>query len=260
MTPAEQFRAGTLDVGLLVLRVGALAILGFLFAWRFPNSTVAAISGHAFRVVVVVVLGAFSALGLAARPAAALTAAAMAWSLAEGLRHGQQFLEEPVRALMLVIIYSALACTGGGRWSLDLPNGRLPPPTSRNLDAGLLLLRLGSGLSLFVFFGITKIGWVLVQLHGPQPWSQWDFAKLIAVVGFPAPLLLSLCAVANETVISLLVAAGVITRLAAAVGAIGMSGAMYTSMRLQEEPLRAATYLVAFAGLALTGGGRRGIK
>ena len=263
MTHLEQVRARALDAGLLVLRLGGLTILALLFAWgRFPDSAVAGISDHSSRVAVVAVLGVLTALGLVVRPSAIALAAAMVWSCAHGWRIGQQFLEEPVRAFVLFILYSTLACTGAGRWSIDQLVTRsraaehILKPLARRVDAGLLLLRLGTGISLFAFFGVTKIGWILIQLHAPQPWSQWDFARLIAAVGFPAPFLLSVCAVANETIIPLLVAAGVVTRPAAALGAIGMSGTMYTSLRLHEEPLRAATYLVCFAALALTGAGR----
>jgi len=69
------------------------------------------------------------------------------------------------------------------------------------------------------------------------------------------PVLLALCAVLNETVTPVLVAAGLFTRVAAAMGAIGMASAMYTSLWLAEEPVRAMLYVVAFATLSLAGPG-----
>jgi hypothetical protein len=53
-----------------------------------------------------------------------------------------------------------------------------------------------------------------------------------------------------------LVACGLLTRLAAASLALGMAGALYTSVRLGEDWLRAALYLIIFVALTLTGPGK----
>jgi hypothetical protein len=53
-----------------------------------------------------------------------------------------------------------------------------------------------------------------------------------------------------------LVAFGFLTRLAAASLALGMAGALYTSVRLGEDWLRAALYLIIFVVLSLTGPGK----
>ena len=284
---------GALDAGLLVLRLGAAGILGLLYRGGFPYATVPGMSNHSVAVSGAALLAALTAIGFATRVSAAPLALAMACSAAWGTHQGQQLLEEPVRGLMLAILYGALALTGAGRWSLDhfiasrqrraheltveratttsggtstgvRTDARTPQVIEsgdrpRTVDLGLLLLRLGTGLSLFLLFGLTKAGWVIARLQSAEPWNQWGFAKLIADMGFPAPLLFAIGAVLNETVTPSLVAAGLATRVAAGIGAIGFGGAFYTSLRLGEEPLRAATYLVAFATIALTGAGRYSI-
>ena len=144
----------------------------------------------------------------------------------EGLATGQDALQQPVRALMFTILYGALA-----------------------FDS-VLLLRLGTGLSLFAFFGTTKIGWVV---NG----TASNFAQLIRAVGFPLPRVLTAFAILNETVTPLLVTLGIWTRPAAIIGALGMMGAFYTSLRLGEDAGRAATYVVAFTAIALLVGPNR---
>jgi len=143
-----------------------------------------------------------------------------------GLATGQDALQQPVRALMFTILYGALA-----------------------FDS-VLLLRLGTGLSLFAFFGTTKIGWVV---NG----TTSNFAQLIRAVGFPLPRVLTAFAILNETVTPLLVTLGIWTRPAAIIGALGMTGACYTSLRLGEDAGRAATYVVAFTAIAVLVGPNR---
>lgn len=137
-----------------------------------------------------------------------------------GLASGQNALQQPVRALMFCVLYATLA-----------------------LDS-LLLLRVGAGLSLFLFFGTTKIGWVVTG-------QTSSFEQLIRAMGFPVAPLFTTFAILNETVTPLLVVFNRFTRPAAIVGALGMTGALYTSLRLGEDAGRAATYLVAFATIAI---------
>jgi uncharacterized membrane protein YphA (DoxX/SURF4 family) len=49
---------------------------------------------------------------------------------------------------------------------------------------------------------------------------------------------------------------GLFTHVLAASAALGMAGALYTSVRLGEDWLRAAVYLIVFSGLSLTGPGK----
>ena len=50
---------------------------------------------------------------------------------------------------------------------------------------------------------------------------------------------------------------GIWTRPAAIIGALGMAGAFYTSLRLGEDAGRAATYVVAFTAIAILVGPNR---
>jgi uncharacterized membrane protein YphA (DoxX/SURF4 family) len=79
---------------------------------------------------------------------------------------------------------------------------------------------------------------------------------LIAKVGFPAPVILALWITFNESIGALFIGCGLFTRVLAASAALGMAGALYTSVRLSEDWLRAALYLIVFIGLSLTGPGK----
>jgi putative oxidoreductase len=75
-------------------------------------------------------------------------------------------------------------------------------------------------------------------------------------MGFPFPGFLGVYTVLNESVGALLIGLGLLARISAVFGALSMAGAFYTSIRLGEEPLRAALYLVIFLALAVTGPGK----
>ena len=81
-------------------------------------------------------------------------------------------------------------------------------------------------------------------------------APLIAKMGFPIPVALAMWITFNESIGAFLVGCGFLTRLLAASLALGMAGALYTSVRLGEDWLRAALYLIIFVALILTGPGK----
>ncbi len=122
-------------------------------------------------------------------------------------------------------------------------------------DFGLLALRC-AGFLLALTFGIQKIGWYIVAFHLDKPLSSVGLAPLMAHVGFPAPVILALWITFNESIGAFLIGCGLFTRIVAASAALGMIGALYTSVRLGEDWLRAALYLIVFAGLSFTGPGR----
>src|SRR5262249_10769122 len=105
------------------------------------------------------------------------------------------------------------------------------------INIGLLLLR-ASGFLLAFTFGIQKIGWYLTALHAGKPLSSIGLAPLIAHVGFPLPLILAMWITLNESVAAFFIGIGFLTRLAAASLALGMIGALYTSLQLREYWLR----------------------
>lgn len=207
----------------------------------FPHAVIAGISGHPWAVALIGVAAACVAVGVWIPIAAGFLTLTLTLSASYGLVIGQEPLQEPMRAVMFAVIYAAIACA------------------RHDIDLGLLILRVGTGLSLFAFFGLTKIGWVIALAHEPGTWTTWGFARLIGAVGLPAAPVLALLAIGNETLTPICVALGVLARPAALIGAIGFAGALYTSLRIAEEPMRAALYLIAFATLTLTGAGRRAL-
>lgn len=123
------------------------------------------------------------------------------------------------------------------------------------IDLGLLVLR-ATGFLLAFTFGIQKIGWYAIALHAGKPLSSIGLTPLIAHVGFPLPLILALWITLNESIGAFFVGIGFLTRFAAASLALGMIGALYTSVRLGEDWLRAALYLIIFLSLTFTGPGK----
>src|SRR6266481_660317 len=122
-------------------------------------------------------------------------------------------------------------------------------------DLGLLILR-GAGLLLVATFGVQKIGWYWSAFHAGKSLSSVGLAPLIAKMGFPIPVALALWITFNESIGAFLIACGLLTRLVAASAALGMAGALYTSVRLGEDWLRAALYLIIFIALIFTGAGK----
>ena len=122
-------------------------------------------------------------------------------------------------------------------------------------DFGLLILR-GAGLLLAGTFGVQKIGWYWSAFHAGKSLSSAGLAPLIAKMGFPIPVALAIWITFNESIGAFLIGCGFLTRLLAASAALGMAGALYTSVRLGEDWLRAALYLIVFTVLVLTGPGK----
>jgi uncharacterized membrane protein YphA (DoxX/SURF4 family) len=118
-------------------------------------------------------------------------------------------------------------------------------------DWGLLALR-SAGFLLAFTFGLQKIGWYISAFHSDKSFSSIALAQ----VGFPAPVIFALWITFNESIGALFLGCGLFTRVLAASAAVGMAGALYTSVRLGEDWLRAALYLIVFIGLSLTGPGK----
>jgi uncharacterized membrane protein YphA (DoxX/SURF4 family) len=124
-----------------------------------------------------------------------------------------------------------------------------PSRTSENI--GLLILR-SSGLFLLLTFGWQKLFGLAQIIHAGASLSSAGLGPLIRDVGFPAPALAAVYVTLSESMIAL----GLFTRLSAACAALSMAGAFYFSLRVGEEPLRAALYLLIFGVLALTDPGK----
>lgn len=124
-----------------------------------------------------------------------------------------------------------------------------------SVDLGLLLLR-GAALFLALTFGRQKVTTYVELMRVGGPLASSGLTPLIRAMGLPLPGLLGICAVLNESIGAMLIACGFLTRLCAAVGAVGMAVAFYVSLRLGEEPLRAWLYLIVFGTLTVAGPGR----
>ena len=74
-------------------------------------------------------------------------------------------------------------------------------------------------------------------------------------MGFPIPVALAIWITFNESIGAFLIGCGLFTRSLAASLALGMVGALYVSVQLREDWLRAALYLIIFTTLILTGPG-----
>ena len=122
-------------------------------------------------------------------------------------------------------------------------------------DLGLLILR-GAGFLLAATFGLQKFSWYWTAFHAGKSLSAIGLAPLVARMGFPTPVVLALWITFNESIGALLIGCGFLTRILAASAALGMAGALYTSVRLHEDWLRAALYLIVFVALALIGPGK----
>jgi uncharacterized membrane protein YphA (DoxX/SURF4 family) len=127
-------------------------------------------------------------------------------------------------------------------------------PMRKQKDLGLLVLR-GSGFLLALTFGVQKIGWYWSGLHAGKSFLSIGLAPLIAKIGFPIPVALAIWITFNESIGAFLIGCGFLTRILAASLALGMVGALYTSIQLREDWLRAALYLIIFTTLIFTGPG-----
>jgi uncharacterized membrane protein YphA (DoxX/SURF4 family) len=123
------------------------------------------------------------------------------------------------------------------------------------IDIGLLLFR-AAGFLLAFTFGMQKIGWYVTAFHAGKPLSSIGLTPLIAHMGFPLPIIFALWITLNESIGAFFVGTGLVTRFAAASLALGMIGALYASVRLGEDWLRAALYFIIFLGLIFTGAGK----
>jgi len=121
-------------------------------------------------------------------------------------------------------------------------------------NLGLLLLR-GAGLLLALTFGRQKLGWYLTAWHSGESMRGVGLTPLIGSLGFPAPFLLAIWETFNESIGAFLISVGLLTRVTAASAALGMAGALYASLQLKEDWLRAALYLIIFLALAVGGPG-----
>jgi len=123
----------------------------------------------------------------------------------------------------------------------------------KTVDLGLVALRVGVGLSLFVLFGIPKAADAIAYLHT----GQWQFVDFNRHIGLPFPVFVAVVQTLNETLAAILVAAGWWTRYAAGALFIGFVAATSCSLVAKEPAWLLAAYLaLTFGALVLTGPGK----
>ena len=118
--------------------------------------------------------------------------------------------------------------------------------TSQATDVGLLVLRLGIGLTMALAHGLGKL-----------PPSE-GFVQATAGMGFPLPAVFAWAAALSEFLGGLLIAVGLLTRPAALALAFTMAVARF--VQHGSDPFGdgelALVYLVAALALVFTGAGR----
>jgi uncharacterized membrane protein YphA (DoxX/SURF4 family) len=127
-------------------------------------------------------------------------------------------------------------------------------PTSelRGVNAGLLVLRVGVGLSLLLLFGWPKLHDAWQYFHT----GRWTFVDFNRKMGLPIPVVAACVQTLNESVGAALVACGFLGRSAAGALAFGFVVAATCSWRAGEAAwLTAAYFALMFATLLLTGPG-----
>ena len=118
----------------------------------------------------------------------------------------------------------------------------------RSERIGLLKLR-GAGHRLAGNFRRTMDRLAAVGLSRREIFIIWRISAVTAKMGFTIPLALALWITFDESSGAHLIGCGFLARLLAASAALGMAGALYTSVRLGEDWLRAALYLIIFTAL-----------
>jgi putative oxidoreductase len=121
---------------------------------------------------------------------------------------------------------------------------------ARSVDAGLLLLRVGSGLALCTIFEkfLPRAG-----VWGPQEWFVGDVAKM----GFPFPVAFAWAAVLSEFIGGILLALGLASRPAAFTNAVTTFVAAFVYHEdIGRDGVVALAFFLITAALTLTGPGR----
>jgi uncharacterized membrane protein YphA (DoxX/SURF4 family) len=122
-------------------------------------------------------------------------------------------------------------------------------------DRGVAVLRVGTGLSLLVLFGITKIKMAAAFTFAGRPWPFIDFNRS---VGLPLPVAAAYIQSLNESVGAFLIAVGLFTRVTSVWLAASFAVAGACSLRAKEAgwPFTAGYLCLILIALAVSGSGR----
>ena len=131
-----------------------------------------------------------------------------------------------------------------------IPGGR---HQSSGNSLGILLLRAGTGALVFCVHGLHKLEGGIAFLHDGTP---WQLAEEVAAMHVPLPVFSAFVATAAQLLCAPLLAAGLFTRINAAILAVTLSVAVLQNLGAHRDPQLALLYECVVASLAFTGGGR----
>jgi putative oxidoreductase len=118
---------------------------------------------------------------------------------------------------------------------------------------GQFILRVAVGLMIFYIHGWHKLkGGVAYLKNG----TSWKLAEEVAEMRFPAPVASAFAATTVQFVCSLFLAAGLLTRVNAALLAGALSVAILQNVLARRDQQLAILYVLIMITLALLGGGR----
>jgi len=110
------------DLGLLVLRAGlglSFILLALTREHAVAGETFGLTSAHAGLLAVLVLAGAFAAIGFRTRVASGVAAVGWLCAAAGDLLAGEDWVGFPVRAFVYALLFLALSLAGPGRFSID---------------------------------------------------------------------------------------------------------------------------------------------
>lgn len=118
---------------------------------------------------------------------------------------------------------------------------------------GHLVLRVSVGLMIFYIHGLHKLeGGIAYLQHG----TPWKLAEEVAEMHFPAPVPSAFAATAVQFCCSLLLVAGVLTRLNALLLVATLSVAILQNLLAQRDPQLALLYVIVALAMVFLGGGK----
>lgn len=124
---------------------------------------------------------------------------------------------------------------------------------SRATQWGLLILRCCAGGMIFYIHGWHKLEGGIAFIRNGTPWR---LAEEVAAMHMPAPLAASFFATAVQFACSLLLIAGLFTRINAVLLTGALTGAILQNLLAARDPQMAILYTLVMATFAVTGPGR----
>jgi putative oxidoreductase len=118
--------------------------------------------------------------------------------------------------------------------------------------AGLLILRVGFGLTLALLHGRGKLAAAAGYLFAGH---DWEFVKTVSSLGFPLPGLFAVLAALSEGLGGLLLALGLFTRFASAAIVFTLLVAVTFHVRGGQSPELAVAYVLGSLTVLLAGPG-----